>query len=893
MEETVFEALQAGATLITAGRRLARDLARRYGERMLARGHKAWPSPQVLAWPDWIARHWQALAASEARSLLDDTQALRLWESVILDSRWQNDLLQPYAAAALAQDAWNLMHAWRLPLPDVAKAANEDLLAFAHWVQDFERTCSDRHWIDAATLPDVVSQGFASGALAPPERVLLAGFDELTPQQARHMEVLRGTGVQVMDEPAPPPAPAMHRLACRDAREEFAIAATWARRRLEADPSVRIGIVVPGLGERRALVVRALDEALAPGAIRPDAPDANTARRPYHLSLGLPLADFPLVHAALLALELGGEPLPLAQAGSFLRSPFFGAMEELPRRAALDVRLRRIGETRATPHRLLALATDDEIPCPELAGRLRRWRAVIDRLAPRQLPSAWSQIFAELLALLGWPGSRTPDSAEYQTLEAWRELLVTFAALDAVSGRSNYVAAVATLRRLAIERVFEPRTADVPVQVLGLFEAAGLEFDHLWVSGLDDSVWPASPRANPFLDLRLQRARGLPHSSAERELAVARRATVRLLGSAREVMLSHASVDGEQVLRASPLITGLAETTMAALALQGMPDEAERLQVAGELETLIDAEAPALTEGVELPGGTRLFRDQSACPFRAFAHVRLDCQALAEPQPGLDAAARGTLLHDALRVFWQQLGSHARLVALSEVELTREVSQAVAGAIEKLAARRRETFTARFRTLEQQRLEALVLRWLVLERERRPFVVRASETRAPLSVGGLRVEVIADRVDQMDDGRFVVIDYKTGRAHVKDWYGARPAEPQLPLYAIAAPGTVAALAYARLRPDACDFRGLAHESGLLPAVGTLADDKQAATVGSWEALLNDWRVTLEALAAAFRTGAAAVDPRDGRETCEQCDLEPLCRVHEHPRWGDVLPGEPA
>jgi ATP-dependent helicase/nuclease subunit B len=181
----------------------------------------------------------------------------------------------------------------------------------------------------------------------------------------------------------------------------------------------------------------------------------------------------------------------------------------------------------------------------------------------------------------------------------------------------------------------------------------------------------------------------------------------------------------------------------------------------------------------------------------------------------------------------------------------------------------------------------------VLERERRPFVVRASETRAPLSVGGLRVEVIADRVDQMDDGRFVVIDYKTGRAHVKDWYGARPAEPQLPLYAIAAPGTVAALAYARLRPDACDFRGLAHESGLLPAVGTLADDKQAATVGSWEALLNDWRVTLEALAAAFRTGAAAVDPRDGRETCEQCDLEPLCRVHEHPRWGDVLPGEPA
>jgi probable DNA repair protein len=326
-----------------------------------------------------------------------------------------------------------------------------------------------------------------------------------------------------------------------------------------------------------------------------------------------------------------------------------------------------------------------------------------------------------------------------------------------------------------------------------------------------------------------------------------------------------------------------------------VPGEAEHQQAlgAGSLETLVDAAAPALAEGALLPGGTRLFRDQSACPFRAFAHVRLGCQALAEPAPGLDAATRGTLLHDALRALWQQLGSHARLMALGEVELTREVARAVEAAIGQLALRRRETFTARFRALEQQRLEGLVQRWLALERERAPFVVRARETRVPLSLGGLRVEVVADRVDEIDDGGLVILDYKTGKAKTADWYGARPAEPQLPLYAIAAPGTVAALTFARLRADACDFRGLARDSGLLPAVETLAADKHAGAFGSWEALLNSWRETLAALAADFRAGAAAVDPRDGRTTCEQCDLEPLCRVHEHPRWGDVLPEEPA
>jgi len=893
MHDTVFEALDAGATLVTAGRRLARDLNRRYDERMLGQGRQVWPSPQIVAWPDWITRFWQTLAASETRSLIDDTQTLRLWESVIINSRWQDGLLQPYAAAALAQDAWNLIHAWRLPLPETAKAVNEDLLAFACWARDYQRECNGRRWIDAAILPDLISQGFESGSLAPPARVLMAGFDELTPQQARHIEALRVAGAQVTDEIVTPIESVVSHLACRDAREEIESAAMWARRRLEANPAARIGIVVPELGERRALVVCALDEALAPGAIRPDARMADGGQRPYHLSLGLPLADFPLVHTAILALDLGGDALPLPQAGSLLRSPFIGNLEELPHRAALDVLLRREGETRVSPNRLLTLAAGNKAPCPDLVARLRRWRAIVDRLPRRQLPSAWSQVFAQLLALLGWPGSRVPDSAEYQTLEAWRELLLRFAALDAVSGRITYVSAVATLRRLATERVFGPRMAEVPVQVLGLFEAAGLEFDHLWVSGLDDSVWPASSRANPFIDLRLQRAHGLPHSSAERELAVARRVTARLVSSAQEVILSCALLDGEQALRPSPLIADFTKADIASLELQRVPGEAERLQVVGELETLADINAPALVEGGELPGGTRLFRDQSACPFRAFAHIRLGCQALAEPQPGLDAAARGTLLHDAMRALWQQLGSHARLMALGEAEIMRAVTHSVAAAIERLAARRRETFTARFRALEQQRLATLLSRWLALERERRPFVVRSREGRIPLAIGGLRVEVVADRVDELEGGGMVIIDYKTGRASAADWYDVRPVEPQLPLYAIAAPGALAALVFARLRADTCEFRGLARESGLLPGVEALAADKRAAVFGSWEALLDNWRTTLEALAAAFSAGAAAVDPRDGRQTCEQCDLESLCRIHEHPRWGEGISEEPA
>ena len=128
-----------------------------------------------------------------------------------------------------------------------------------------------------------------------------------------------------------------------------------------------------------------------------------------------------------------------------------------------------------------------------------------------------------LLQQLGWPGERPLDSAEFQTARAWRQLLETFAALALVQPRLGPRAALARLRRLAGETPFQPETEEAPIQVLGLLEAGGLRFDALWIMGLHDEVWPPPARPNQFLPAALQRRLGLPHASAERELAYAER----------------------------------------------------------------------------------------------------------------------------------------------------------------------------------------------------------------------------------------------------------------------------------------------------------------------------------------------------------------------------------
>ena len=44
--------------------------------------------------------------------------------------------------------------------------------------------------------------------------------------------------------------------------------------------------------------------------------------------------------------------------------------------------------------------------------------------------------------------------------------------------------------------------------------------------------------------------------------------------------------------------------------------------------------------------------------------------------------------------------------------------------------------------------------------------------------------------------------------------------------------------------------------------------------------LHDWENVLETLARDFVAGHAAVDPREGRKTCQNCKLPELCRVAE-------------
>jgi probable DNA repair protein len=867
------EALARGATIVPASRRLAHMLKAEDARAHRDAGDEVWESPDILPWSAWLARSLGAQAAGalqdrggRAWALLDDAEAAVLWESIIAAAGEDQPLLQRSATARAALEAWALCRAWGISLDELAHSEHEEVRLFAGWSDAYMTECEARGWVDRARLPALVGAMLDEAALAPPEELVLAGFDEFNPAEEQVVAALERARVRVGHWQPEPCRCQASRLACADRAAEIECAAHWVRARLMHDPNCRIGVVAPDLAERGAEIVRIFDAVLRPAASIAGT-DASAA--PYNISLGQALSAQPLVRDALLALELGRERVSFDIVSALLRSPFLEAAEaERNARALLEARLRETGEISIRAAWLVRIAEREAFACPRLAAALKRARRVLNDGPARRRPSVWAVSLDRFLAALGWPGERTLTSAEYQALAAWREVLTQLARLDRVLPAIEIGAAIMQLGRLARERLFQPQSPMTPVQVLGLLETAGLEFDALWLMGLTDAVWPPAPRPNPFIPAALQRRLGMPHASAERELAFAERLTERLLTSAPEAIASWPEREADRPLRPSPLIAALppAEDFTATENL----NYAETLRASAKIESFTDAAGPPLAGDVA-HGGTGLIKLQAACPFRAFAVHRLGARALPVSKLGLSPSERGKLVHRVLERLWGELGDQAHLAALTAPERAELVAGHVAAVTAEAQRRAPAHWSAGFSRLESGRLERLVDGWLGVELNRPPFEVVECEAEHTLAIGGLSLRTRVDRIDALTGGGVAVIDYKTGKISVNDWLGEQPNEPQLPLYAMNGGNTVRAVLFANLRPGKLEYVGLAAEDNAPPGAKVETD---------WPARLAGWRSALTKLAEAFRAGEARVAPKQGGQTCRLCHLHGLCRVHE-------------
>jgi probable DNA repair protein len=870
--------LRGGGIVVTASERAARSLALAFHRARRAEGLTAWPTPNIQDWQTFARAAWDE-RVGDGRVVLTPLQEQSLWARIVAHAA--PEAVQLAGAgdrlAALAMDAHHLLceYAPQLLKENARMGWDQDAGAFSGWLTAFNELCRDGNLVSAARLPlEIVALLQADTTERPP--LLLAGFDRILPTQQR-LFAAWGVDDAVREAPLGAAAEQVEFHLAADPSAELAACALWSKARLAADPHARLLVITQDARKRRGEIERGFLRHLGADENSPD------AARLLEFSLGVPLGQVALARGAQLLFRWLSDAIAENELDWLFSTDQIAASPDESRALTAFMRaLRRGGMQRShwTLAEFLRQRMRAELPA-EWVARLMQARQRLQEIARRpQTPVAWAEFSAQLLEMAGWPGGRPLTSAEFQVLRRWQQTVEACASLGFDGRRMAWSDFLAELDRAVDETLFAPESQDAPILIAGPAESAGLTADAIWFLGTSEEAWPPAGATHPLIPLPVQRDAGMPHASAKLDWDLAIAMTRRVLASAPEIHFSYARQSEGVEARPSRLVVQVAGSP------QPLPADLTAAAIPDPLTVVFDDTTQLPCPLREVSGGATVLTTQSQCPFKAFATARLDAKEWDAAEAGLTALERGLLLHEVLHSIWagppNGIRTHAELLALTDLAAfvkghVRRVLQ------EKMPARAREQMPERYLELEGQRLVELITEWLRFEQGRWSFAVLETEKKTNVSIAGLPLTVRLDRVDRLNDGSLLVIDYKTGDAKAKSWDLPRPDDVQLPLYAGFAleheEGEVGGLVFAKLRAGESGFEGRVKSAKQTLKAG-LSGNSNLVRKPLTQQDMAAWRNEINLLAKAFLAGCADVNPREYPETCKNCGLQALCRIQE-------------
>ncbi|WP_201265493.1 PD-(D/E)XK nuclease family protein [Mariprofundus sp. EBB-1] len=882
----VSASLNAGAVLLTSSSRLALDWKRRL---VTERVGLVCETPEVFAWQAWLNALTMDIAAMPVA--LNRMQERCLWEQTISHDLPEVSTASVRGLAGHAIEAYALMQDFQVDMAELAFGGSE-AEALARWIKVMQLHFSDGVYAGRMLSADTGLQLLQHiEQVNQPETILLSGFETYSPLQKRLLSALQSSGCNVMQLKADLPSGATTLFACSDEISEYRHIASRIKTLLEQTPHLRIAVATSAAITDLSALTRELDDVLVP-THRLDPTDMT---RSISVS-GEALSETPMISQLIHVLGLAGKSsLSFQEFSTLLFSPWLkDYTSERLARAALDAKYRQYNR-----HSLSLSSLIDSPDVRQLPALQSVIRALMLWDKRSRSANAWVKAVHELLKSTGFVPQGHEDeelrsNRDIRQMNAFRDVLTSLVAVDAVTSNISWTQFLSLLRRACTDVRLVSMAKYSNVEVIPLTQISGLRFDHLLVAALDGESFPPVFRPQPMLPVRVQMKYGMPMSSGAQLFESAQQLWQAVQCAAPCVEISYAKQrDGKELLPSS-FVADLEEHTGEAII---------SLITALPMEGMDDLSVVPLSPEQHVKGGTSIIKNQSSCPFRAFATHRLGIAALGETSPGIEASSKGSLIHLALEYIWQQLQTQATLAALADDAVMELIHAAILHAWNSTYL----SVDERTRSFEQKRMSAVLRAWLELELERPDFRVEAIEQsyvmRLPefawqghdVNAGDasertqFEVNIKADRMDVDASGRRILIDYKTGaRQSTSKWLlhasddgdasAERIEEPQLPQYALAAGlGVDDAVAFARVRSSDMAFEGLCGDD--IGIKGIAACDGKRGLPDDWQDVLDDWKMNINVLATEFVEGRCDVSPRNAA-ACQYCGFEAICRIDE-------------
>lgn len=834
-------------------------------------------TPNIYSLKQWITDTFNDLRSKNVSpfsklALLSESAVTSYWIRAMYRDGKSDNLINPAEWLSETMAADKICSRWKLVdyTPDSALSHN-----FKKWRKHVQKEILANGFVTESMAIELIVSALKNGKVTLPKNVFTFAFDEKPPLYQDLFDAISiCSELSELNELRKKAS--WYRVKTLDCEDQFRTAARWASKVVESENDKTIAIVSPDLKSQKKDIVKAFNDVFEPQWILPE---SGVYVAPYDISLGETLNQIPLFNRALYYLSLG-HIVNSEEVLNIINDPFVFANKEKAERRRFAKLMR---DNRGLKTSLKSLAMKSSCP-PLLSKALNTFVNDNEGLNESiMFPSDWANAFSQLLASLGWAKNVAMNELEQLGAKKWVAILDRLSNLDTHTGTIPRTLAVRLLCQYAANTLVTPKTKGSPINILGSLEAAGLDFDYIWVLDCNNNVFPAKAEPNACLPVNLQIENKTPHSSGERELEFTNKLFSRYSTSCNEMYTSYVSQDvyGEQepayILKNADTDVekdGLVDHDL----ISYQADTYQRFST----KLISNDIGPLNLVKNTVAGGVNVLDLMNLCPVQAVTKNRLK---VGEHKPnytmGLSGVERGEMIHNALEAMWgeiidlaqteRSLTHSEQLKSLNEGDLRAMVIRAVDVAFFWL-----DRDDISFVLIEQERehMVTTLMQWIEIEKLRDDFNVKAMEKSDFVILGEFKVKIRKDRLDEVinsgNSHKMLALDYKSSEESCNSALSANIEKSQLPLAALSEDAD--GIGYLNAVPNSSNISGLVDDESL--ALFQRIDKHRTKAPKEWGQLKRWWYETLTERLKQYVQGSVNFTPSP--KACAYCVKRSLC-----------------
>ena len=779
--------------VLTSSSQLAEDINRQYTLHKLSSNISVWDTPSIFSWRNWLKiLHFNSERDIDY-TLLSKGLSVSILQSII-DNEVNNPLIKSYLLASQFYENLSLISNLCIPLSDIKKTASTDdeklfnsvITSYQNYLQEI--SCLDIHIFYKYALENIelLCRGHNIDA-----GITLLGFDNPSPIEELFIDKI-SEDHEVSLIKRHPITSNYEKVSYESHDSEFRAAGAWARKILDHDKNKKIGIIVHK-NDVNLKTERIINDGFTPGWQLGADMNSSLCRFKESACLGY----FPFIKNTLKLLKWFNEPIDSLDICCLMMARYFQDISNSGGNK-LDDKLRQKYQKKWTISEFIETfkqsCDEDEISIIEILDLLQTTEQETDNY---KKPKEWLSYINDKLKKIDWLTLDSELNNDNFIFKKWIQLLKDCEQSLISHENISYGNFIKLIERTAENTYIQVYSSHQQVKILEYNDAIGMEFDYLWLSGLDNHVWPNKHKHYSFFSRELQNEHNFPESTPNKSTEHEKKILSDLMSSSKNTVLSYSHSRDEMQLSFSDLITIDLEESDT----HKDPGNFSESSFDSDNIVFLEEDAPTIKNTEKLKGGASMVQRYKEDPFSGFALGRLNISEKRKPTFGIDPLNRGTIVHNAIAFFYADLPSQTDMRSWKTDRIKSRLDKAIIEAFHPFVTLNENTFEQIFFEIEKNRTKKILETLIHFDLNKDKFKIKSVEKSVQLKYSSIILNLKIDRIEEYATKQLCIIDFKTGKVKKILDKNKQFKELQLFVYAAAVGGPVDIISYVYLKKD--------------------------------------------------------------------------------------------